>query len=100
VDITESTVSSILKAQIPLIKDYSMNSNFNDLFTLTDYESDTSNTGDVSKLLALNTQTSSNEGVSIEMEALGLGGEVLDAVVKPSVNEVKEDLTDWAKAIR
>jgi hypothetical protein len=94
VDITESTVSSILKAQIPLIKDYSMNSNFNDLFTLTDYERDTS------KLLAMNTQTPSTEGVSIEMEALGLGVEVLGAAVKPSVVEVAVDLTDWANAIR
>ena len=34
------------------------------------------------------------------MQALGLGVEVLGAVVKPSVNEVKVDLTDWAKAIR
>ncbi len=64
------------------------------------YESDTSNTGDVSKLLAMNTQTPSNEGVSIEMEALGLGAEVLGAVVKPSVGAVQVDLTDWANAIR
>ena len=91
VDITVSTVSSILKAQIPLIKDYNMNSNINDLFTLTDYE------GDVSKLLAINTQTSSNAGVTSEMQALGLGVEVLGAIVRPS--EVV-DLTDWANAIR
>ena len=91
-DITESTVSSILKAQIPLIKDYSMNSNFNDLFTLTDYERDTS------KLLAINTQTPSNAGISLEMEALGFGGEVED-VVKSSVNEVQVDLTDWENII-
>jgi len=92
-----------------------MTSNINQLLSLTGfelaklgdqfeakygYESDTSNTGDVSKLLALNTQTSSNAGVSIEMEALRFGAEVLGAVVKPSVNEVKVDLTDWAKAIR
>ena len=64
------------------------------------YESDTSNTGDVAKLLAMNTQTPSTEGVSIEMEALGLGVEVLGAAVKPSVVEVAVDLTDWANAIR
>ena len=92
-DITESTVSSILKAQIPLIKDYSMNSNFNDLFTLTDYDSDTSIHRNTTKL-------ASTAGVSIEMEALGLGVEVLGDVVRPSVNEVKVDLTDWANAIR
>ena len=72
-----------------------MNSNFNDLFTLTDYERDTS------KLLAMNTQTPSTEGVSIEMEALGLGVEVLGAVaVRPSVGAVQVDKTDWANAIR
>ena len=77
-----------------------MNSNTNDLFALTDYDSDTSNTGDVSKLLAMNTQTPSNAGVSLEMQSLGLGGEVLGAVVKPSVVEVKVDKTDWENAIR
>ena len=93
-----------------------MNSNNNELLSLTGfqlaklgdqfevkygYESDTSNTGDVSKLLALNTQTPSNAGVTFEMKALGFGGEVLGVVaVKPSVNEVKVDLTDWANAIR
>jgi hypothetical protein len=87
-------VSSILKAQIPLIKDYNMNSNINDLFALTDYE------GDVSKLLAINTQTPSNAGVSIEMEALGLGSEVLGAVVRPPEVAVKVDLTDWENAIK
>jgi len=71
-----------------------MNTNINDLFALTDYE------GDVSKLLAMNTQTPSNAGVALEMEALGFGGEVLGAVVKPSVGAVKVDLTDWANAIR
>ena len=71
-----------------------MNSNFNDLFTLTDYERDTS------KLLAMNTQAPSNAGVAFEMQALGLGGEVLGAAVRPSVVEVKVDLTDWASAIR
>ena len=70
-----------------------MNTNINDLFALTDYESDTSIHRNTTKL-------ASTEGVSIEMEALGLGAEVLGAVVKPSVNEVKVDLTDWAKAIR
>ena len=71
-----------------------MNTNINDLFALTDYE------GDVSKLLAMNTQTPSNAGVALEMEALGFGGEVLGAVVKPSVNEVQVDKTDWENAIR
>ena len=90
-DITVSTVSSILKTQIPLIKDSSMNTNINDLLSLADYESDTSIHRNATKL-------ASNEGVSIEMEALGLGAEVLGAVVKPSVNEVKVDKTDWANA--
>jgi hypothetical protein len=92
-----------------------MNTNINDLLSLTGfqlaklgdqfedkygYESDTSNTGDVSKLLAINTQTPSNAGVALEMEALGFGGEVLGAAVRPSVGEVKVDLTDWANAIK
>ena len=97
-DITESTVSSILKAQIPLIKDYSMNSNFNDLFTLTDYERDTS------KLLAINTQIPNNAGVAFEMEALGFGGEVFGGEVlaeaAPSMSSVKVDKTDWENMIR
>ena len=92
-DITESTVSSILKAQIPLIKDYSMNTNINDLLSLADYESDTS-------IHRNATKAPSNADVSLEMQALGLGGEVLGVVVKPSVVAVKEDLTDWANAIR
>jgi hypothetical protein len=41
------------------------------------YESDTSFEGDVSKLLAMNTQTPSYAGVASEMEALGLGVEVV-----------------------
>jgi hypothetical protein len=114
--ITVSTVSSILTAQIPLIKDSIMNSNFNQSLSLTGfelsklgyqfevkygYESDTSNTGDVSKLLAMNTQTPSNAGVAFEMQALGLGGEVVGAAaVSPSVNEVKVDLTDWNRIIK
>ena len=92
-----------------------MTSNINELLSLTGfelaklgdqfaakygYESDTSNTGDVSKLLAMNTQTPSYAGVTFEMQSLGFGGEVLGAAVKPSVNEVKVDLTDWANAIR
>jgi hypothetical protein len=92
-----------------------MTSNINELLSLTGfelaklgdqfeakygYESDTSNTGDVSKLLAMNTQTPSNAGVTSEMQALGLGGEVVGAVVRPSVVEVQVDLTDWANAIR
>jgi len=58
------------------------------------YESDTSITGDVSKLLALSTQTPNSEGVAVEMASLGLGGEV-----KSSVSVVKRDLTDWANVI-
>jgi hypothetical protein len=50
--------------------------------------------------LAINTQTPGTASVTSEMQALGLGSEVLGAVVKPSVNEVKVDLTDWANAIR
>ena len=91
-----------------------MNTNINELLSLTGfelaklgdqfeakygYESDTSNTGDVSKLLAMNTQTPSNAGVALEMQALGLGGEVVGAV-KSSVVEVQVDKTDWANAIR
>ena len=71
-----------------------MNTNINDLFALTDYERD------ASKLLAMNTQTPSNAGVTLEMQALGLGVEVVGAVVKPSVGAVQVDLTDWANAIR
>jgi hypothetical protein len=92
-----------------------MTSNINELLSLTGfelaklgdqfeakygYESDTSNTGDVSKLLAMNTQSPSTAGVAFEMEALGLSGEVVGAAVRPSVNEVKVDKTDWANAIR
>ena len=62
------------------------------------YESDTSITGDVSKLLAMNTQTPSNAGVSFEMNSLGLGFEVVD-VVRPSVSVVKRDLIDWSNII-
>ena len=114
-DITVSTVSSIPKAQIPLIKGFNMNTNINELLSLTGfelaklddqfeakygYESDTSNTEDVTKVLTMNTQTPSNAGVAFEMEALGLGVEVLGAVVGPSVSKVKIDKTDWANAIR
>lgn len=49
-----------------------MNTNINDLFALTDHESDTSIHRNATKL-------ASNEGVSIEMEV---------------------DLTDWKNAIR
>jgi len=92
-----------------------MTSNINQLLSLTGfelaklgdqfeakygYESDTSNTGDVSKLLAMNTQTPSNAGVAFEMQSLGLGVEVVGAVVKPSVGAVQVDKTDWANAIR
>jgi|TARA_B110000503_G_scaffold125598_1_gene193307 hypothetical protein len=92
-----------------------MNTNINELLSLTGfelaklgdqfeakygYESDTSNTGDVTKLLAMNTQTPSNADVSLEMQALGLGVEVVGAAVKPSVNVVKKDLTDWDNVIK
>ena len=70
-----------------------MNSNINELLSLTGFESDTSSHRNTTKL-------ASNAGVTSEMEALGLGGEVLGAAVRPSVGEVKEDLTDWANAIR
>ena len=115
VDITISTVSSILNGTNSLIKGFNMNSNNNELLSLTGfqlaklgnqfeakygYESDTSNTGDVTKLLALNTQTPSNAGVAFEMQTLGFGGEVLGAVVKPSVVEVQVDKTDWENIIK
>jgi hypothetical protein len=93
-----------------------MNTNVNELLSLTGfelaklgdqfeakygYESDTSITDDVTKLLALNTQTPSNAGVALEMNALGLGGEVVGAAaVKPSVGAVKVDLTDWDRIIK
>ena len=114
VDITVSTVSSILKAQTPSQKDSIMNSNINRLLSLTGfelaklgdqfeakygYESDTSITGDVSKLLAMNTQAPSNAGVAFEMQSLGFGGEAVAAVVGPSVRVVKVDKTDWANVI-
>ena len=114
VDITVSTVSSILKAQTPSQKDSIMNSNINRLLSLTGfelaklgdqfeakygYESDTSITGDVEKLLAMNTQTPSNSGVAFEMQSLGFGGEVKGVVVKPSVGAVKVDKTDWENMI-
>ena len=91
-----------------------MTSNINQLLSLTGfelaklgdqfedkygYESDTSITGDILKLLAINTQSPSNAGVALEMQALGLGGEVL-GVVRPSVGAVQVDLTDWANVIR
>jgi hypothetical protein len=90
-----------------------MTSNINQLLSLTGfklaklgdqfeakygYESNTSVEGDVTKLLAMNTQTPSNAGTALEMKALGFGGEV--AVVKPSVNAVQVDKTDWANIIR
>jgi hypothetical protein len=113
-DITVSTVSSILKAQIPSQKDSIMNTNINQLLSLTGfqlaklgdqfemkygYESDTSITGDISKLLAMNTQTPSNAGVALEMKALGFGGEVVSVAVRPLVVAVKVDLTDWENII-
>jgi hypothetical protein len=93
-----------------------MTSNINQLLSLTGfelsklgdqfevkygYESDTSNTGDVSKLLAMNTQTPRNAGVAFEMQALGLGVEVVGAAaVMPSVRAVQVDKTDWANVIQ
>mgnify|MGYP006133601891 FL=1 len=91
-----------------------MTSNINELLSLTGfelaklgdqfeakygYESDTSNTGDVSKLLAMNTQIPNNAGVAFEMQALGLGVEVAGAV-KSEVGAVQVDLTDWDNIIR
>jgi hypothetical protein len=47
----------------------------------------------------MNTQTPS-AGVAFEMHSLGFGGEVLGAVVRPSVVAVKVDLTDWDRIIK
>ena len=114
VDITISTVSSILNGTNSLTKGLIMNSNINELLSLTGfelaklgdqfeakygYESDTSKTGDVLKLLAINTQTPSNAGVTFEMKALGFGGEVVD-ILKPSLEAVQVDKTNWANAIK
>ena len=91
-----------------------MNSNNNELLSLTGfelsklgdqfevkygYESDTSVEGDVTKLLAMNTQTPSTSGLALEMQALGLGVEVLGAV-RPSVGAVQVDMTDWNRIIK
>ena len=70
-----------------------MNTNINDLFALTDYESDTS-------IHRNTTKQASNAGITFEMQSLGLGVEVVGAVVKPSVGAVQVDKTDWANAIR
>ena len=114
VDITISTVSSILNGTNSLIKGFNMNSNINRLLSLTGfelaklgdqfedkygYESDTSITGDVAKLLAMNAKAPSNASVAFEMQSLGLGSEVAGAV-KSSVSAVKRDLADWANVIR
>tara|TARA_B110000211_G_scaffold87054_1_gene102132 strand:+ start:550 stop:828 length:279 start_codon:yes stop_codon:yes gene_type:complete len=92
-----------------------MTSNINQLLSLTGfelaklgdqfeakygYESDTSNTDDVTKLLSMKTQAPSKAGVAFEMEALGLGGEVLGAVVRPPEVTVQVDKTDWNSVIR
>jgi hypothetical protein len=92
-----------------------MTSNINQLLSLTGfelsklgdqfeakygYESDTSITDDVAKLLAMNTQTPSNAGVTFEMQALGLGVEVLGAVGPSEVVAVEVDLTDWDRIIK
>ena len=90
-----------------------MNTNINELLSLTGfelaklgdqfeakygYESDTSVTGDVSKLLAMNAKAPRNGGVEVEMASLGFGGEVKPSE-RPSVSVVKRDLTDWANVI-
>ena len=112
VDIAESTVSLLMKAQPPQ-KDSSTNTNINQLLFLTGFElvklgdqfeakygceSDISIAGDVTKLLAMNTKAPSNEGVAFELASLGFGGEV-KSVVGPSVGEVKVDKTDWANVM-
>ena len=74
-------------------KGLNMNTNINDLFALTDYESDTS-------IHRNTTKQARNAGVAFEMQALGLGGEVLGVVAKPSVEAVQVDKTDWANAIQ
>jgi len=114
VDITISTVSSILNGTNSLIKGFNMNSNINELLSLTGfqlaklgdqfedkygYESDTSITGDVAKLLAMNAKSASNASVAFEMQSLGLGSEVV-AQAAPSMNSVKVDKTDWENVIR
>ena len=114
VDITVSTVPSILNGTNSLTKGLIMNTNINELLSLTvfelaklgdqfeakyGYESDTSNTGDVTKLLAINTQTPSNGGIAFEMQSLGLGSEVV-AQAAPSMSSVKVDKTDWENMIR
>ena len=86
-----------------------MNTNINQLLSLTGfelaklgdqfeakygYESDTSITGDVAKLLAMNAKAPSNASVTFEMQSLGFGGEVLGAAVRPSVGAVEVDKTD------
>ena len=91
-----------------------MNTNINELLSLTGfelaklddqfeakygYESDTSNTEDVTKVLTMNTQTPNKAGVTFEMQALGFGGEVVD-ILKPSLEAVQVDKTDWANAIK
>ena len=73
-------------------KGLNMNTNINDLFALTDYESDTS-------IHRNATKQARNAGVAFEMQALGLGGEVLGAVRPPEV-AVKVDLTDWDRIIK
>jgi len=73
-------------------KGLNMNTNINDLFALTDYESDTS-------IHRNTTKQARNAGVAFEMQALGLGGEVLGAVRPPEV-AVKVDLTDWDRIIK
>ena len=64
-----------------------MNSNTNDLFALTDYDSDTS-------IYRHTTKLASTAGLALEMQALGLGGEVLGAVVRLSVGECR-----WVRPI-
>jgi len=90
-----------------------MNTNINQLLSLTGfelaklgdqfeakygYESNTSIAGDVTKLMALNTQAPINEGIAFEMQSLGFGGEAPSQSASP-VSTVKVDLTDWANVI-
>jgi hypothetical protein len=93
VDITISDRVIYSDGTNSLIKGFNMNTNINDLFTLTDYESDTSSHRNTTKLAR-------NAGLAFEMQALGLGGEVVDVAVKSSVVPVKVDLTDWANIIK
>ena len=62
-------------------------------------ESDSSNTGDLAKFLALKAKTPSNLGTALEMQALRFRSEEV-VVVRPSVNTVRVDKTDWDSIVR